>query len=105
MGAKLYLKKPKPVEAMQFAYTAECWLELSHWMGDYMKTSGKGRHPEAVGWLEIMSEPDEHGNRTLSQVAKEGDYIVKDHDGCFYRIDKDDFESTYCTYKFSDGDI
>lgn len=103
MGAKLYLKKPMPVEAMQFVYTADCWIELRPWMGDHMKTCGKARHPDAVAWLEIMGNPDEDGNREVTHVANEGNYIVKGYDGRFYPVEKDAFESTYYEYKLLDG--
>ena len=105
MSAKLYIKKPMPVEAMQFKYTAECWRELGHWMGEHMKTCGKERKLDAVGWLEIMGDTDEDGERELTHVAYEGDYIVKGYDGLFYPMTQSEFNSEYYEYKYFDGKL
>ena len=92
---KLYKKKPIPVEAMQFEYNSECLSKLYEWMGDNMKTSGKERHMDAKGWLQVMTLEDGEGKRTVAHVATEGDYIVKGSFGEFWAVKKHIFEETY----------
>ena len=90
-----YRKKPVVIEAHQFHYTSECLLELSEWMGSNMKTSGKNRHPDAKGWLEVMTLEDGEGDRTVAHIATEGDYIVKGSFGEFWPVKEPIFEETY----------
>ncbi len=92
---KLYRKKPISVEAMQFEYNSECLLKLSEWMGDNMKTSGKNRHIDAKGWLEVMTLEDGNGHRTVAHIIDEGDYIVKGSFGKFWAVKQHIFEETY----------
>lgn len=92
-----YRKKPITVEAMQFEYNSECLRELHEWMGDNMKTSGKDRHIDAKGWLEVMTLEDGEGQRTVAHMATEGDYIVKGSFGEFWAVKQHIFELTYET--------
>ena len=92
---KLYRKKPVVIEARKFEYTGECLLELSEWMGANMKTSGKVRHPDAKGYLEVMTLEDGEGQRKIAHIATEGDYIIKGVQGEFYACKPDIFELTY----------
>ena len=92
---KLYKKKPIPVEAIQFEYTAECLLTLKNWMGLNMKTSGKDCHIDAKGWLEVMTLEDGEGNRKVAHIATEGDYIVKGSFGEFWPVKQHIFKETY----------
>ena len=94
-----YRKKPVVIEARKFEYTSECLLELSKWMGSNMKTSGKDRHPDAKGWLEIITLEDGEGNQTVAHIATEGDYIIKGIQGEFYACKPDIFEQTYESVK------
>ena len=91
----LYIKKPMPVEAIQFEYTSECLSKLNEWMGLNMKTSGKDQHPEAKGWLEVMTLEDGEGHRKVAHIATEGDYIIKGSFGEFWPVKQHIFEETY----------
>ena len=90
-----YRKKPVVIEARKFEYTGECLLELSEWMGANMKTSGKARHKDAKGYLEVMTLEDGEGQRKVAHIATEGDYIIKGVQGEFYACKPDIFELTY----------
>lgn len=92
---KKYRKKPVVIEAKQFEYTSECLLELSRWMGNNMKTSGKDQHIGAKGWLQVMTLEDGQGGQTVAHIATEGDYIIKGIQGEFYACRSDIFEQTY----------
>ena len=92
---KLYRKKPVVIEARKFEYTSQCLLELSEWMGANMKTSGKARHKDAKGYLEVMTLEDGEGKRKIAHIATEGDYIIKGVQGEFYACKPDIFEMTY----------
>lgn len=91
----LYRKKPMAVEVMQFLYTGDRLLELSEWMGANMKTSGKARHKDAKGYLEVMTLADGEGKRKIAHVATEGDYIIKGPFGEFWPVEQHIFEETY----------
>lgn len=90
-----YRKKPVVIEAKKFEYTSECLSELNAWMGSNMKTSGKDRHPDAKGWLQVMTLEDGEGGITVAHIATEGDYIIKGIQGEFYACKPDIFEQTY----------
>lgn len=90
---QLYRKKPVVIEAVMFEYTAECLQYLSEWLGNEMKTSGKDRHPDAKGWLEIGTLED--GDNQVKHIATEGDYIIKGVHGEFYACKPDIFHKTY----------
>lgn len=92
---KLYRKKPMAVEVMQFEYNSECLSKLASWMGPNMKTSGKARHLDAKGWLEVMTLEDGTGEHSVKHIATEGDYIVKGPFGEFWPVKPNIFESTY----------
>ena len=92
---KLYRKKPVVIKARKFEYTSQCLLELSEWMGANMKTSGKARHKDAKGYLEVMTLEDGEGKRKIAHIATEGDYIIKGVQGEFYACKPDIFEMTY----------
>lgn len=83
------------VEVMQFLYTGDRLLELSEWMGANMKTSGKARHKDAKGYLEVMTLADGEGKRKIAHVATEGDYIIKGPFGEFWPVEQHIFEETY----------
>ena len=83
------------VEVMQFLYTGDRLLELSEWMGANMKTSGKARHKDAKGYLEVMTLEDGDGERKVAHVAMEGDYIIKGPFGEFWPVKQHIFEETY----------
>ena len=92
---KLYRKKPMAVEVMQFLYNSERLTELAQWMGPNMKTSGKARHLDAKGWLEVMTLEDGEGQRKVAHVATEGDYIIKGSFGEFWPVKQHIFDETY----------
>ena len=92
---KLYRKKPMAVEVIQFEYNSDRLLELRNWMGESMKTSGKDRHLDAKGWLEVMTLEDGEGDRKVAHIATEGDYIVKGTQGEFWAVKPNIFEATY----------
>ena len=92
---KQYCKKPVQIEAVQFIYTSDCLLFLNEWLGNSMGTSGKDRHPDAKGWLEIKTLEDGNDNIQVAHVATEGDYIIKGVKGEFYPCKPDIFEQTY----------
>ena len=92
---KKYIKKPILVEAMQFEYTPECLVKLSKWMGDAMGTSGKERHPKALGWLRVKTLEDGQDEYKVAYIATEGDYILKGIQGEFWAVKPHIFESTY----------
>ena len=91
-----YRKKPVVIEAVQFFYTQESYDELMKFCGSNIGSWGKDRHPDAKGWLQIVTLED--GDITTAQVkhiATEGDYIIKGVQGEFYACKPDSFEATY----------
>lgn len=92
---KKYKKRPFVIEAVKFEYTSECLLFLKDWLGTEMKTSGKARHPDALGWLEIGTLEDGQGSFQVKHIAAEGDYIIRGVQGEFYAVKPDIFEETY----------
>lgn len=92
---KKYKKLPVVIEAVKFEYSAECLLFLKNWLGDEMKTSGKARHPDALGWLEIGTLEDDQDSVQVKHIATEGDYIIRGVHGEFYACKPQIFEETY----------
>ena len=88
-----YVKKPVEIDAVKFEYTDECLSLLKDWLGSEFKSSGKDRHPAAIGWLEIGTLED--GDNQVKHIASEGDYIIKGVQGEFYACKPDIFQKTY----------
>ena len=92
---KQYIKRPVTIEAIKFEYTHKCIQELKDWLGDEFIASGKDRHPDAKGWLQVGTLEDGHGKNKIAHVATEGDYIIKGIQGEFYACKPDIFYQTY----------
>jgi hypothetical protein len=92
---KKYKKRPVVIEAVVFEYTSECLLFLKNWLGDEMGTSGKARHPDALGWVQIRTLEDGQDSYQVKHIASEGDYIIRGVQGEFYAVKPDIFEETY----------
>ena len=76
-----YVKKPIPIEAMQYDGTDSCLSKLIHWVGRKLKHLGDGKI--GIETLEGVME------------ASIGDYIIKGVRGEFYPCKPDIFEETY----------
>jgi hypothetical protein len=92
---KQYMKRPVTIEAIKFEYNNKCIQELKDWLGSEFIASGKDRHPDAKGWLQIGTLEDGHGKNKIAHVATEGDYIIKGIQGEFYACKPDIFYQTY----------
>ena len=80
----LYVKKPIPVEAIQF--TLENWQEVNKFIGDTFVAADLS--DSGIGYLTIKTL---EGNMT----ARLGAYIIRGVRGEIYSCDKDIFEETY----------
>ena len=89
---KTYTKKATKIDAIQFLYTTECIEYLKTWLGDNFINYGKARNPDAFGWIEFWTGDPV---KCYSNIAFEGDYIIKDISGKFIVIKKNIFENDH----------
>jgi hypothetical protein len=88
---KTYRTKATQVTAVEFKYSAESLAELNEWMGDSMGTSGKQRHPGAIGWVQIR--PLISG--ASLGLAIEGNFILQDSFGEFRALSAAEFHAQF----------
>lgn len=83
----LYVKKPIPVEAIQF--TRENWEEVKTFLGDSFIS---------INFMYLDSAKLVISTLEGNMNAKENDYIIRGVRGEIYSCDKDIFEETYEVY-------
>lgn len=88
------MKKPIPVEAMQYHHNSECLCQLQSWMGESFKSSGIYKD-STQGWLGIATLEDGTGLQKVKHIASEGDYILKGPFGEFWAVKPEIFQLTY----------
>lgn len=94
MKPDFYVKKPIPVQAMQFEYNAENIAALKEFLGPNLGNMVKERHPGALAEAQIITLED--GIRlTVKHIATEGDYIVKGNHNDYWPVKQNIFEATY----------
>lgn len=91
------VKKPIPVEFLQFVYTPNAVLELGRFCGKFLGDIKKSRHIGAFAEAEIFTLEDGVSLK-VKHIAREGDYIVKGPDGEYWPVRKEIFEKTYEIY-------
>jgi hypothetical protein len=91
-----FRKKPVVIQAIQFEYSDKGYKKIMEFCGKNVGSWGKDRHPDAKGWIQIITLED--GDILTAQVkhiATEGDWIIKGVQGEFYPCKPDIFEQTY----------
>lgn len=89
------MKRPVTIEAIKFEYNNKCIQELKDWLESEFIASGKDRHPDAKGWLQIGTLEDGQDSYQVKHIATEGDYIIRGVQGEFYACKPDIFYQTY----------
>lgn len=89
-----FRKKPVVVEAMQFVCDEKAIKELREFCGERLGAIIKNRHPGAIGMTVIMTL-NSKGECVAKQMAKEGDWIIKNAEDGLTACDRDIFEELY----------
>ena len=94
MAKKLYVKKPIPVEAIQ--WTGLNWNEIKTFCGDCVELFHRPSDPDNnIPHCEILTIHTLEGDH----MASKNDYIIKGIHGEFYPCKEDIFEETYTLVK------
>lgn len=91
---KKYVRvKPTIVEAIQCFDTPESIVQIKKFVGNSAKINNEHRHP----WIEVSAYPAlfKDGERIEAVLIEPGDYILRDEEGYFDTMAKDDFEKEY----------
>lgn len=94
MSIRKAIKKPIPVEFIQFKYSDEGIRELKNFCGDNVGRIVKNRSPNAIGEAEILTLEDGRFLK-VNHIASEGDYILKGYANEFWAVKPEIFEATY----------
>ena len=85
--------KPTIVEAIQCFTTPESITQIEKFVGNSVKINNKPNPPS----IEISAYPAlfRDGERVDSVVIKPGDYVLRDEEGYFNTMTKDEFEEEF----------
>lgn len=85
--------KPTIVEAIQCFTTPESIAQIEKFVGNSVKINNNLNPPHIE--ISTYPAPFRDGERVDSALVEPGDYVLRDEEGCFDTMVKDEFEEEF----------